>query len=191
MIGKERSQMAKIDYRAYISHAPGKPESGSPAHYAAKYDAARKNLLLLLIATVVNLVLLLVGSDTYLLFSAAVPYYIPAFAVFLELGSIALTVTLVMALIPMVFYALAWLLSKNRTGWMVFALVLFVLDCLFLAFVTIILEDPAAMLTDILFHVLILYYLISGVHSGAKLKAVLEETPSAETLITTGPELED
>lgn len=37
---------------------------------------ARSNLLLMIILTVVNIVLLAVGADTMLLFSATVPYYL-------------------------------------------------------------------------------------------------------------------
>ena len=41
-----------------------------------RYNGARSNILLVVAFTLVNSILLIAGSDSYFLFSAAVPYYI-------------------------------------------------------------------------------------------------------------------
>ena len=40
-----------------------------------RYNTARTNILLVIILTLINSALLFLGSDTYFVFSAAIPYY--------------------------------------------------------------------------------------------------------------------
>lgn len=147
-----------------------------------QFKMARSNLLLMVIFTVVNVVLLFLGSDSMLLFSASIPYL--AVAISVAWGSFELFVAgLVVALILVVVYFLCWLLSKKHPGWLIAALVLFVLDSLALIGFYILAEEAAGMV-DVLFHAWVLYYLIIGISSAAKLKKMPAEEPAVEEAAT-------
>lgn len=151
--------------------------------YQQKFNSARSNLLLMLILTVVNIVLLVAGSDTFLLFSASIPYYAVCLPV--VWGEYALFLAgCILAAVLMVLYFLCWLLSKKRPGWLVVALVLFALDTLGLVGFYVLAEEISGIM-DLLIHVWVLYYLISGISCAKKLKNIpmtLEETEEAEAI---------
>lgn len=156
---------------------------------ANKFMSARHNLLLVVIFTAVNIGLMLVNSNTYFLFSASIPYYLVDLGMFLcgkypqeyymgmgELELLAnsfLAVMIVIAVVILALYLLSWIFSKKpRVGWMIFALVFFVLDTLFMLAVMGITAD---MIVDILFHAWVLISLTSGIVSYFKLKKLPEE----------------
>ena len=166
----------------------------------SRYSAARANLLLVVAFTLVNTVLTLVGSDLYFLFSATIPYYLVLQGMFLcgkmpaeiyedmmfEFFDPSLLVILsVIAAVILLLYFLAWLFSgKHRVGWMIFALVLFVLDT---ASLLLIYGLSPNMILDILFHAWVLYYLVAGVMAHFKLKKLPQEDP-AEAVAEGGAE---
>lgn len=85
----------------------------------------RYSLLLIVILTVVNLVMTILDTNTYFLFSASVPYYLVFVGMGIENGFVdgawnvkgTLTYTgLVIALVIVAVYLLCWLLSKKRAG---------------------------------------------------------------------------
>ena len=97
----------------------------------------RYSLLLIVILTVVNLIMTILDTNTYFLFSASVPYYLVFVGMGIENGFVdgawnvkgTLTYTgLVIALVIVAVYLLCWLLSKERAGWLTAALVLFIVD---------------------------------------------------------------
>lgn len=147
-----------------------------------QYNIARQNLLLMLILTVVNIAILFFGSDVMMLFSATIPYVSVIYGAMLTLFSedslyfifgIALAVVLVAA------YLLCWIFSKKRIGFMVAALVLFVLDTAVMAWMYISSGDIADGVIDIVIHIWVLAYLISGVYNGFKLKKLpADEEPN-------------
>ena len=92
-----------------------------------KYDRARNNLLAMILLTLLNLVLLVLETDSMFLFSASVPYILMVLGIYSEFLPL-LVFCAVIAAIAMVLYFLCWLLSKKRPGWMIVALVLFILD---------------------------------------------------------------
>ena len=154
-----------------------------------KYNSARSNLLLMLGFTLVNIVLLVIKSNTMFLFSATVPYY--ALAIGLE-EKLLLGPAIIIAVISVAVYFLCWLLSKKQSGWMVAALVLFLIDTVCTA-VLFLAAGEVSGITDILIHVWVLYYLIIGVKYGAILKnlpegEVLEEASFAPTENTEFPQ---
>ncbi len=141
------------------------------------YNKARSNLLLMIVLTAVNIVLLIAGSDSMLLFSASIPYFAVAFPVILEMPELMMAGVIV-AVISLLLYLLCWIFSKKRSGWMVVALVLFILDTVAMAFFYILAEEVGGLL-DVIFHVWVLVYLIQGIISGAKLKKL---PPEEETV---------
>ena len=169
-----------------------------------KYASARRDILIVLAFTIINIILLLVNANTYFLFSAYIPFMIADTAMFLcgkypaefyegyaieFLGQGVFAVLLVIAAVILVMYLLSWFFSdKGRVGWMVFAAVLFGLDTLGMVLLGGLSLDYAF---DILFHAWFLYSLISGVCAYYKLKKLPpeEETPvlaeEAEPVTTT------
>ncbi len=143
-----------------------------------QYSTARGNLLLMLILTVVNVVLFVVGTDTMLLFSATVPYYSIIFGLVDQTG-ILLLPGIVIAVLSLGAYFLCWLLSKKNHGWMILALALFIIDTVCLVALYIWAEDFSGIL-DFAIHVWVLFYLIVGVRTGAQLKRMEENTVVTE-----------
>ena len=130
-----------------------------------KYDSARSNLLLAMILTVVNIVMLLAENGYMLLFSISVPYYVAVFGYLMGM----LEGSIVIAAVILVVYFLCWLLSKNKSGWLLAAAILFTVDTLALAALYVLAEDFSGIL-DAVIHIIVLYYLYAGVGAGKKLK---------------------
>ena len=127
--------------------------------------------------TLVNMVLLVLQADVMLLFSATVPYYAVAFGMALGSSSF-LGGCICFAAIILLVYLLCWMFSKKHYGWMIAALVLFVLDSFFMVRLYLSLEDFSGIL-DVVIHVWVLYYLVIGVKYGHQLKKMPEEMPVA------------
>ncbi len=161
-----------------------KPEKDSKAYLEAKVKTGRGGLLMVLIFTVVNVAFLLLDMNTYFLFSAAVPYYLTVLglifdsSLFGEWGSIdVFTLTaLGISLVILGAFFLCWLLSKKRLGWLIAALVLFVVDTICLAgFTWLLMENPLENLVDFLFHFWVIWELIQAVRAWKKGNALTPE----------------
>lgn len=138
-----------------------------------KYKTARNNLLLMLILTVVNILLYATGSDTMMLFSATIPYF------GIIIGSVSgsqafLTFCVCIAAAILITFLLCWILSKDHYGWMIVALVLFIIDTLAMIGMYLGMGEMSGIL-DVVIHVWVLYYLIIGVKYGKQLKTMPEE----------------
>lgn len=157
---------------------------------ATKYYSARHNILLVLVFTLVNIILLVTNSNTYFLFSASIPYFLVDLGMFLcgkypaeyytgELAGMEILndtffiVALVVAAVIMLLYLLSWIFSKKpRVGWMIFALVFFVIDTLGMLYLMDISTDA---LIDIVFHGWVIVSLTNGIISYFKAKKLPEE----------------
>jgi len=158
-----------------------------------KYQTSRINLLIVVIFTIINIVLLVTNADSYFLFSAFIPYFLVTLGMLLcgrfpadfytdgledieFIDSSFFIVMLVIAIAIVLLYLLAWIMSsKNRVGWLTFALVLFGIDTAGMLFIGgISLES----VIDIIFHGLVIYYLISGIIAHNKLKKLPIEEAS-------------
>ena len=156
----------------------------------------RYSLLLIVILTVVNLIMTILDTDTYFLFSASVPYYLVFVGMGIENGFVngawdvrgTLTYTgLVIALVIVAVYLLCWLLSKKRAGWLTAALVLFIIDTVALVVITFALYDnPVGKLVDFLLHIWAIVELVQAVRSSKKLKELPPTEEPREAY--TGPE---
>lgn len=133
-----------------------------------KFMTARTNLLMMTILTAVNIVMLMLGSESMMLFSASIPYYAVAFPVAWGIQEL-FVVGLIVAIIIIALYFLCWLLSKKHPGWLIVAMVLFVLDTLALAGLYLSVGEVSGIL-DVLFHIWVLFYLFQGIISASKLK---------------------
>ena len=161
----------------------------------SRYQAARINLLLVIAFTVINIVLLLADGDSYFLFSAFIPYFLVTIGMVFTgkfpedyytdglegiefVDQSLLTVTVVIAAVIVAVYALCWLLSKkHKVGWLIAALVMFVLDTIaMLSLSGIALE----MLIDVVFHGWVIFDISRGIYYHFKWKDTPIETAGAE-----------
>lgn len=166
------------------------PASGQQLEQAAA--SARGTLLTILLLSVVNLVMLLLDTGRYFLFSTSIPYYATWFGKAMDngtmdgSGSVIGTFTLVGLVISVVvlgFFLVAWLLSAKRPGWLTVAAVAFIVDTLALLGISfLLLENPAANFLDIVIHCIAIYQLIRGGIAGARVKA--------QAAPVSGPELD-
>lgn len=138
-----------------------------------KFLTSRTNLLLMTVLTVINIVMLFLGSESMMLFSASIPYFAVAFPVVWGMQELFVA-GLAVAIVIIVLYFLCWLLSKKHPGWMTVALVLFALDTLALAGLYLSIGEVSGIM-DVLFHIWVLFYLFQGVSSAAKLKKLPPE----------------
>ena len=82
------------------------------------------------------------------------------------------------AAVILALYLLCWLFSKKaRTGWMIFALVLFGLDTLLMFLMN---GFAIAYLLDTIFHVIIIVSMFKGIFACHKLKTLPPEPVEAE-----------
>lgn len=153
-----------------------------------KYAGARRDILLVLGFTIINIILLVTNRNTYFLFSAYIPYVIADFAMFFcgkypaeyyegyvvdFYGDGVFAVMLAIAAVILVMYLLSWFFSdKGRVGWLIFAMVLFALDSVGLVLLGGISMDN---IFDIVFHVWFMVSLIGGVSAYYKLKKLPAE----------------
>ena len=171
----------------------------SPEALARGYKNARGNLLLVVIFTVVNAFMAFMGSSSYFLFSAYLPYYSVIFGLVLtgrmdvgqeyQLDEKYLVYFVGFAVLVLGLYLLFWLFSKKHYGWLIPALVFFVLDTIFL------LRDSFgggfdfSMLMDVAFHAWVLLSLSLGIINGVKLKKLAEAETAAAPIETTAEDV--
>jgi fatty acid desaturase len=160
---------------------------------ASKYNAARSNILLLVIFSAINLIMLATNAGTYFLFSASVPYLITGLGMFFcgmapeeayegldgmyFMDKSLFVVMFIISMLILVLYLLCWLFSKNnKVKWLITALVLFSIDTLIMfAYYGI----SPNMIIDIIFHIWVIVILAMGIDAHYKLKKM----PVEETMI--------
>ena len=159
----------------------------------SKYNAARSNILLMVIFSAINLLMLATGAGTYFLFSASVPYIITDIGMFFcgmypkemyeefegmyFLDKSLFFILLAISALILVIYFLCWLFSKNgKVRWIKTALVLFSIDTLIMfAYYGI----DLTMIIDIIFHIWLIVILVMGINAHKKVM----EMPKEEDVI--------
>ncbi len=172
-----------------------------------KYKRSRNNLLLVVVFTVINLILLISKSNTYFLFSAYIPY------AFVDMGMLlcgiypaevygeeflntefldpsVFAIFIGIALVVVLLYLLSWIFSKkHKVGWLIFALVFFVIDTVALLVLWGVQMDN---IIDIVFHAWVIISLSMGISANLKLKKLpLEEETSEYEELEEGAETEE
>lgn len=140
-----------------------------------KYMAARANMILLILITVVDIILIMAKSGMNLLYSlaATVPVYMAGIGS--EMDSVAAGIGFGMVgFLLTTPYLLCFIFSKKRYEWMIGAVAYFVLDCIFLA-VLAVRTGTMPDVFEILLHAYFLYYFIMGIIKGSQLKKMPED----------------
>lgn len=167
-----------------------------------KYNAARVNLLAVVLFTVINIVSLATGIGGYFLFSASVPYVIAMFGLVLcgmmpdefyqemeiegmfFLDESFFYITLAISILILGLYVLCWFFSKKKPVWLTVALVLFIIDTVVMFLYYGIALD---MILDIAFHAWVIWILVSGIKAHKDLQKMPEEEPIIEAEFTEMP----
>ena len=155
-----------------------------------RYTTARFNLLIMLGFTLLNVILIAIGSSSYMLFSATIPYAAVQTGMFFcgklpadwyagesfeFLPDFVLFISIAIAAAIIIYIFMCWLFSsKGRYGFFIAALVYFVLDTLYLLWLF-----DVSLILDLVFHVWVTAYLVIGIVSGIKLKKTPAPAPEA------------
>ncbi len=154
-----------------------------------RYKSSLTSLVLIAAFSGVNLLLLLINSDKYFLFSAYIPYLLGDYAMFFGgrypeeyyadvpdmefFGSGIFAMFVAVAVLFVLFYLLCYVFAKKKKAvWLVFALALFVIDT---GIMFIVVGFDAGMIIDVIFHVWAIASLALGVSAFVKLKKLPEE----------------
>ena len=117
-----------------------------------RYKSARANLLIVVVLTAINMVLAFLPDGMYFMFSAYLPYVLMVWGLMFcglypaevlnELGIAnpmpkpVFAVFAGAAVLILLIYLFAWIFSKkNRVGWLIAALVCFVIDTVILVII--------------------------------------------------------
>ena len=133
-----------------------------------KINSARSSLLFIVILSIVNIFAISGGS--YFLFSAYLPQVFIALAVY---GDPSLLMPMIVLSIIYIFpYLLCFIFAKKRKGWMVAALVLFIIDSVFFVIdvLPLLMLGDISFLFDAIIRVYALVSLITGVTAYSKLE---------------------
>lgn len=156
----------------------------------SRYQSSRHNLLLVIIFSLINIVLLVANSGSYFLFSAFIPFMLVDDAMFycglypaefyeefypgMEFfGTSFMVACCVFAAVVLGLYFLSWILSKKpRVGWLIFALVLFVIDTVAMLLLV---ADLSKWIIDIVFHGFVIFSLARGIVAYFKVKKLPQD----------------
>ena len=133
------------------------------------YDHSRSNLLIAILFTILNIALIFLETDTMFLFSATIPYYFALAGWYFE-SIIELVIGIVMIAVLLVF----WIISKKHRIGLIISFIYFIIDTIFMLWLYDFQFD-ASMIIDLLFHVWIMFYLVSGIMYKGNQKEHVEE----------------
>ena len=151
-------------------------EKGSQEYDERQVSMSRGAILLVLCLTVVNLGLLIAGSNTYLLFAAFAPYYLTIMARGFDLAASGAVnggytwTALVFSALVLGLYLLCWLLSKKNPKWLTVSLTLFSVDTICLALLCrFVFGGFTDSVMDFFMHAWVIYELYVGVRAARNL----------------------
>lgn len=141
-------------------------------------NIARYMLLGTVIATALNLILLLIGSDTQIVYYSAVSYYFAWFGWFFDggvFGSLAI-IGQILAFAVLAFYMLAWYLAAKRSLWLKIGLGMVVIDAVALVLLIICLQAQLmAFFWELALHGAVIYEMAMGISARGKLDLLSQQ----------------
>ena len=167
-------------------------DKNTPEYRKNLVKFARTTLLVAVLFTVLNVVLLLIGSNRYFLYSATIPYYLTFFGyVFDHFTFSTYTLTgLTLAAVPVIALGLCWFMSKTDHRWLTGAAVVFGMDTAAMVGLMVWTGEVSSSVLDIVFHVWVLISLIQGVKAGVWLNNQPPQPPISEETQGDGPSQE-
>lgn len=160
----------------------------------SRYKNSVSNLLAVMAFSLINIILLVIQSDTYFLFSAFIPYALAYYGMYFcgmypeeyysdvpdaeFFDKSFLVITLVAAAVVILLYFISWFFAKKKkVGWLIFALVLFCIDTVAMFVFTGFNMDA---IIDIIFHGWVIFSLVNGIVTYNKLKKLPDDAAQFE-----------
>ena len=144
--------------------------------YMEKQTASgRYALLITAVFTAVNLLLVLMNTGRYIVYSASIPYYMTSLAKAMDsyYGTTYLAEAAPLACLITALYFLLWLLSRRASKWLLPALVLFSVDTAVLLYAAFfMMSNPMNCVLDLFLHGWVIWQLLQGYRCGKRLQAV-------------------
>lgn len=145
------------------------------AQLEKKYNISRNNLLAVIALTVLNIILALLDTDLFFLFSASIPMYLLYWDSWYSTITGILTfspIGVTAAFVTVSIYGVFWWLTQKYKGWIIAALVYFSIDVLVSLWLLVFVVDSFdfSFVIEILFMGWIMYSLISGTLAWSRLR---------------------
>jgi len=137
-----------------------------------RYQIARYSLVAVIVATVINIVLLLCNQIIILPFSATVPYYLSVLAVMAETQT-QLWLFLPISVSFMVVYLVSALLSRLHYSFIIAAAALHLVDTVGAVYMLTLRLDASGVI-DVVVHIAVVAILVIGAVSRIKLAKILK-----------------
>ncbi len=163
----------------------------------SKYNAARINLIAVVVFTAINMITLTTNVGSYFLFSANMPYMLTFLGLFLcgmmpenyyekaeemvFMDKSLFVVMLVISILILLLYMACWWFSKNgKVAWIRIALGLFVIDTVAMF----LLGSAGIFIVDLIFHIWVIGILVSALNAFKKIKALPKDNEMIEADFT-------
>lgn len=150
------------------------------SQWKLQLSIAQYLLLGTVIATVVNVLLLLANVDFYIPYSASLPYYLTYFGYYFDSWQVSTyTVTgMVMTFVCLAIYLVLWWMARQHIGWLWAGMFLLIADTLGLAvIVLLVMENPISFLLEFILHIVVVGEIAVGLRAYNRLRQV-ENQPS-------------
>ena len=157
-----------------------------------RYSNASSSLFIISLMTVINIIMLVAGGDTYFLFSSSVPYVIVVFGMLLcgvypsdeylqEFGHLklfdksAFAIFIIIAAAIIILYIICAIFAqKRKVRWIIFALIFFCIDTILMFLYYGFTLD---IIVDIFFHIYVIVTLTLSINAHYQLKKLPKEQP--------------
>lgn len=141
-------------------------------------------LLGTVIATVVNVLLLLANVDFYIPYSASLPYYLTYFGYYFDGWQVSTyTVTgMVMTFVGLAVYLVLWWMGRQHIGWLWAGMILLIADTLALAaIVLLVMDNPISFLMEFILHIVVVGEIAVGLRAYHRLQQAQSEPSQQES----------
>lgn len=153
------------------------PKRFSREHLTQQKASGKWMILLILIFTVVNMVLLVCGTERYFLFSADIPHYLTYYGMQMENNGFGgyFAAMLIVALFFLGGYAMSWLMVSKNGTWLKVALILWAMDTVALIVMAIGMKMFEARIMDLAVHALLLWEIFQALRANKRLENMPKE----------------
>ncbi len=141
-------------------------------------NTAQYMLLATVIATVVNIALLLGNFSFQIPYSSSLAYYLTFLGFFFDgyAMSTYTTTGMVMSFAVLAIWLVVWWLARKHRAWLLTGLIFVAADTAFLAiFALLFLANPSSCLLDGIFHLAVIYEIAVGLRAAKRLEQLPEE----------------
>ncbi len=157
------------------------PKRFSREYLTQQRSSGKWMILLIVIFTVLNMVLLVCGTERYFLFSADIPHYLTYYGMQMDGGSFGgySVAMLIVALFFLGSYTMSWLLVNKNGLWLKVALILWAMDMVALIVMAVVMNMIQARIMDLAIHALLLWEIFQAFRANKRLENMPKEEQKA------------